>query len=396
MCSVLAAALLPQVSSLALLADGLDQLQREDPLDLPSAALGERLRDLVGLRDRLDAAISRHVAALDRSRAYSVDGAPSAASWLRTAAHLSPNAASEHVRVARQLDRLPDTAGALDAGELGFQHCQVITRMLEDAGPDVVREAEPALLQAARRADPYRLAIATRHLRHAFDPEGCAGDARRAHERRRLHLSESLDGLFLLDGTLDAEGGATLRTALDAVMGPPAGDDVRTPAQRRADALVDLARRQLDGGELPVRGGQRPHLTLTADLATLAKLPGSPAADLDWGQPVPSETARRLACDAIVTPVLLSETGDPLSVGRARRTIRGPQRKALVLRDRGCVLCGRPATWCAGDHLRHRLDGGPTSLENSALLCGRCHTRVHEGGWRLVRGAEGTFVAVPP
>jgi hypothetical protein len=69
-----------------------------------------------------------------------------------------------------------------------------------------------------------------------------------------------MDGLYYLDGVLDTEGGALLRTALDAVMGPPVKDDERTPAQRRADALTDLARRQLDGGELPVVGGQRPHL----------------------------------------------------------------------------------------------------------------------------------------
>src|SRR5256886_15990700 len=114
-------------------------------------------------------------------------------------------------------------------------------------------------------------------------------------------------------------------------MGPPAKDDDRTPAQRRADALTDLARRQLDGGELPVVGGQRPHITLTADVATLARLPGARAADLDWGQPVPSETLRRLAGDAEATCLLGSPEGDPLSAGRTKRTVTPAQRKGLAV-----------------------------------------------------------------
>jgi hypothetical protein len=396
MCSAVAAVLALGECPLGMLAGGLDRLHREDPLDLTSTALGERLGELLQLRNRLDAAITRHVAAFDRTQAYAAYECWSSASWLRGRARLSPNAASEQVRVARQLDQLPDTAQAFAAGEVGLQHCQVITRTLEGASDEVARDAEPSMVQLARRTDPFRLAMLTRHLRHTFDPAGSLDDANRAHERRRLHLSESLDGLFFIDGILDAEGGATLRTALDAVMGPPARGDERSPAQRRADALVDLARRQLDGGELPVTGGQKPHLTLTADLATLARLPGSRAADLDWGQPVPSETARRIACDALMTPVLVSEDGQPLSVGRARRLVWGPQRRALVLRDRGCVLCGRPASWCDSHHRRHWIDGGPTDLPNTCLLCRRCHTRVHEGGWRLVQDADGVFLALPP
>jgi hypothetical protein len=57
-----------------------------------------------------------------------------------------------------------------------------------------------------------------------------------------LALSCGLDGVFYLNGRLDAEGGATLQTALNAVSGPPSADDKRTPKQRRADAAVELAR----------------------------------------------------------------------------------------------------------------------------------------------------------
>src|SRR5438874_924135 len=315
------------VSPLRMAAGALDLLDQDDPAELSSVALGEQIEELFTIQNRVAAAIARRVAVFDRTRGCAAFEAHSTAAWLKRRVRLAPNAASEQVRVARQLDRHPEAGRAFAAGEVGFAHAQVITRVLEDAPAEVAREAEPALVEAARRTDPHRLGMATRHLRHTFAPEAALDEAKHNHERRRLHISESMDGVYYLDGVLDTEGGAVLRTALDAVMGPPAKDDDRTPAQRRADALTDLARRQLDSGELPVVGGQRPHITLTADVTTLAKLPGSRAADLDWGMPVPAETLRRHACDAEVTCVLVSPEGDPLSVGRTKRTFTPAQRK---------------------------------------------------------------------
>src|SRR5262245_13853443 len=382
------------LSPLRMAAHALDQLDREDPAALPSVALGEEIEGLFAILNRTAAAITRRVAVFDRGKGCAAFDAHTTAAWLRQRVRLAPNAASEQVRVARQLDRHPEVGRAYAAGAVGFAHAQVITRVLEDAPAEVAGEAEPALAEMAQRTDPHRLGMVTRHLRHTFAPEAVLDEARHNHERQRLHLSESMDGLFYLDGVLDSEGGALLRTALDAIMGPPAKDDQRTPAQRRAAALTDMARWHLDSGELPTVGGQRPHLTVTADIATLARLPGSRAADLDWGQPVPAETLRRIACDCELTPILVDERGDPLSVGRSKRTFTPAQRKALALRDGGCVLCGRPVAWCSGHHLAHWIDGGETSVRNGALLCQRCHYRVHEGGFRLVRRPDQSWTAV--
>jgi hypothetical protein len=65
-----------------------------------------------------------------------------------------------------------------------------------------------------------------------------------------------------LRGRLDAEGGAALYAALDALMRPPTADDYRHAGQRRADALVDLARGALANGPLPTVGGHRPQVGL--------------------------------------------------------------------------------------------------------------------------------------
>ncbi|HEY8815878.1 MAG TPA: DUF222 domain-containing protein, partial [Candidatus Dormibacteraeota bacterium] len=196
----------------------------------------------------------------------------------------------------------------------------------------------------------------------------------------------------------DSEGGAILQTALNALSGPPTPDDKRSPKQRRADALVELARQKLDSGTLPAVGGQKPHLTVTVSMATLANQPGSPAADLEWAQPIPAETARRLACDAAVTPIFLDSESNQPRAGQTSRSISGSQRKALVFRDKGCRFpgCDRPADWTDVHHLKHWADGGKHVMDNMILLCRRHHRMVHEEGWQLVITAEGNIVALMP
>jgi hypothetical protein len=87
----------------------------------------------------------------------------------------------------------------------------------------------------------------------------------------------------------------------------------------------------------------------------------------------------------------------PLNLGRASRVVQPAQRSALMVRDRGCLpgLC-RPLAWCDAHHLQHWVDGGPTNLNNLALLCRAHHRAVHEGGWQLTRGPDGRFGAAPP
>ena len=134
-------------------------------------------------------------------------------------------------------------------------------------------------------------------------------------ERRYLRMSEAFDGGYDLEGYVDPERGARLKTALDAVMGPRRKDDERKPSQRKLDGLVELGDRVMDSGQLPVRGGQKPHLTITATLDTLIGNPGAPAALLDWGFPLSGRALRRIAMDAEITPILVSAKGDTLHVG---------------------------------------------------------------------------------
>ena len=158
---------------------------------------------------------------------------------------------------------------------------------------------------------------------------------------------------------------------------------------------------------------------------------------MGWAGPLEPEACRRLACDATITRVVVSRQlshpdhdpkcplqdpkvsglegllravlaklppalggapGQPLDVGRSSRVVTPAQRQALAVRDGGCVFpgCSRPLAWCEGHHVWHWLDGGPTDLDNLALLCRAHHRAVHEGGWQLIRGPDGRFTATPP
>jgi hypothetical protein len=114
--------------------------------------------------------------------------------------------------------------------------------------------------------------------------------------------------------------------------------------------------------------------------------------------PISAKTVERLACDCSITRILLGSDSMVIDVGRAKRTISGPARKALNVRDRGCTWpgCERPASWCDGHHLEHWAYGGTNEPDNLTLLCYRHHWMVHEGSWQIARDSDGRMLTIPP
>ena len=300
------------------------------------------------------------------------------------------------MRTARVLaDDLPVTADALAAGDLSYAHARVLAAAAPELPADKLGALEPVLVEAARHADPARLRAVLADLRAHADPAGAEAAAAAAHDRRRLTVAGTFAGAVVLDGVLDPEGGATVLAALAPLAAPGGADDDRTPAQRRADALVELARRALDGAGLPSVGGERPHIQIRVDLATLLARTGTAAAD--WAGPLTAGAALRLACDATISPVLTAGPSEVLDLGRSVRLVSPAQRRALVVRDGGCVWpgCDRPPAFTDAHHLRHWVDGGATDLANLALICRRHHRLVH-AGWELAHRPDGIWSATPP
>jgi len=110
----------------------------------------------------------------------------------------------------------------------------------------------------------------------------------------------------------------------------------------------------------------------------------------------PSQTARRLSCDAGIV-VSTHRNGKVLDVGRRRRTISPALQRALRARDGCCQFPGcTNHRFIDAHHIKHWARGGDTSLDNLVLLCGHHHRLVHEGGFTLERGRDGAIVVLTP
>jgi hypothetical protein len=106
---------------------------------------------------------------------------------------------------------------------------------------------------------------------------------------------------------------------------------------------------------------------------------------------VPAGTSERLACDA--SRVVMRHDGDgrAVEIGARTRTIPPALRRALLHRDRTCRFPGCGSRLSEGHHIQHWAQGGPTTLSNLALLCGRHHRAVHEEGCQITPHENGVL-----
>ena len=149
----------------------------------------------------------------------------------------------------------------------------------------------------------------------------------------------------------------------------------------------------LAAGGLPILRTVKPHVIALIPLADLAAPhTGHGAATTGFGARISAARARMLACDGGITRIVIGPESQPLEMGRTHRVVPPHLRRATEVRDRHCVFagCDAPSHWCDVHHRLHWIDGGETSLQNSALLCERHHTKVHHG-FRVERQPDGRW-----
>jgi hypothetical protein len=345
--------------------------------------------------DVLELEFSRIAGEFAKTDEYDKQGFDSPISWLKENCHMTGGAAADRVCAGLQREHLVSSVAAVAEGKIGFAHFALLARTSAAVGEHL---NEAKLLRQAARLSVVRFRTACMHARHAADPEGYLNEEREGIDARTLTLTATDDGVVVINGILDKVGGAALRTALEPLARRAGKDDDRLRDRRMADALVDLSMHALDSGLIPQQASQRTHMQVTTTLETLMGLSGAPAAELEFSLPISAKAVERLSCDCSITRILLDSDSMVIDVGRAKRTITGPQRKALNARDRGCVWvgCDRPASWTSGHHLVHWRRGGPGDMPNLALLCYRHHVMVHEGNWQMVRTDDGSILTIPP
>jgi len=374
---------------LDLIREGLAALRAERRGEWSAGVRADRLVELRTLQERLDAEVVRAVAECDAVDAWA-EAALGGVSWLAPRTGMMRRDAARLLRTARLVGRHEQTAKALDAGDVTVPHVELLA-VAAHRREELYERDEAVLLDAAGLLEVQDLPTALRRWSALADDELAREDAAFAFERRGLTLSPTTGG-SAVSGFLDPEASATVSAVLDQLERPAGAADTRTQAQRRADALVLLCERAR-GGDLPdsrpIAGAEivMSHEVFAGHLPTdLLDL----RCEMEGFGPIPRVTAERMLCDCALGRVVRGRS-QLLDLGRRTRTVPDRLRRAIVLRDEHCQFpgCRAPASWCDAHHLVLWTDGGPTSLDNCALLCRRHHVAVHEGGWKLARGPDG-------
>ncbi|HJP80152.1 MAG TPA: DUF222 domain-containing protein [Pseudonocardiaceae bacterium] len=349
------------------------------------------LRDIEELQRRVHAA---GLAILEEVRARNVTGSYDCT---RAAHHdLARIPLTEAHRREVHLDLIQHselTRSGVEAGQIGPDHLDVISKTLDAIPAEVDLElrvqAEEMLVEHAQTLDSRGLKRAAKQILAWLDQDGPEPVDETTHSVNELHISTQRDGNVRFTGRLGPEHGALLVGLLDPLAKPRPADGVRDwrgACERYGDAFADLLRLTANAAATPIDGGERPHLTVTISLDSLRDQVGT--GDLGGLADLGTLTARqvrRIACDAKVLPMVLDADSQPLDVGRSKRTAPSGIRRGLVWRDGGCAFptCDKPAPWTDAHHVKHWVDGGPTSLTNMVLLCRRHHTLIHQGEWEV-------------
>ncbi|WP_205916839.1 HNH endonuclease signature motif containing protein [Prescottella equi] len=394
----------------------------EDVHTLPEILLVQTGLDICHAIEQLEALRVATVAEIDE-RAVSFDtlGFRSVKQWLAANTLLEVPAAARILALGRMLARQPEIADAFNSGDISAEHAALIGKFCETPPRGMPNEAlgscRKVLLDAASGPAATTTTVRTciSRLERIFESDELPPSE--DTERNEFHASKTLHGRVAVKGDLDAVTGEMLLTALSALTKPrnPIDDpaEERTPARQRADAFAEILRRYLDSGDAPIEGGERPHLSLHVKATDLARSQSAhewthpnegsdlfgdkDIARMPHTGPLSIATARRIACDCHLTPIVMDD-GVPLNLGRTSRTVSKKQRRALIARDHGCAFpgCGTPPAHCEGHHVKHWADGGPTDLDNLVLLCRYHHTLLHHSHWEVHIGPDRRPWFTPP
>ena len=358
----------------------------EDLETLSNEELGDQLVELDTVIDQLELQRARCLDHFNLRKGFSLDGYPSATAFLVHRCRMAPGRATRLVAQSKSLSVMPETVKAWADERLSSDQARHLITA-HDTNPEIFSEHESGLVEAIEPLGVDDTARAVTYWRQAVNDAAFERDAESLHDLRRIHFSKTFEGMGRLDGWLDPISFDLVKAALEAATPPPAAGDKRSPAQRRADALVDLARQVLDDGRLPENGGEKPHLMVMITLDQLAGHGQIQGETLD-GTILARTDLQRLACDCSISRLVFGPGSELLDIGRKTRVIPPALRRAVIARDRHCQDpgCFRPARWCDVDHIISWLDGGETRLTNLQLLCRHHHTLKHKTGPRALSG----------
>src|SRR3954452_22604738 len=318
--------------------------------------------------------------------------------WLVEDVLMAGPEASRYVNLTHWLSEFPLTRAAFAAARLSAAHAAEICKALRWLPPAYRDQVEPELVGYAFTARPEEIAAFVEALLEALGLDK-ASDVRRErrYAERGIDIGQTMHGQRTIVGTLTPEVGEKLAKALAVAAAKAGKDDDRTWRQRQHDALADLADSYLVHHHTPSFDGAPRTVIITMDLETLEGRLREQWLTLPSGAQISAETARRLACDAGIVPIVLGSSGEILDIGKLDHEFTVSQRRAAWYRDGG--KCAFPDCRNRPGQLHHiiwRSRLGPTSLDNAAWLCHFHHRLTHEGGWALERTPDGHYLWTGP
>ncbi len=300
-------------------------------LDAASLPAGELAACLLGM-EQADAvwavAWARLLAAFDATDGHQGDGQKTLRTWLVHMARVTRAQAAQY-QALRALPRHhePLLAGLRTKAVTKSVALQ-LAKWTRQIPAEFRAQAEEILVAAARAGAGLRaLAQICAEIRSRTVPPDPDGDDPGLD--RALSLDTTLDGAGVLRGDLTPECAAMVQAVLDALSAPAGAGDLRTRPQRYHDALAEAMKRLLASDLLPQRAGQPVKALVHISFPDLCELDVDSKLQEAWiagyrarwaaqraaasvstgdgGAWLEGDTARRMACDAMLVPVVTAD-----------------------------------------------------------------------------------------
>lgn len=355
-----------------------DALLATDLGAMDDAAVHELMVAMQRVSARLAVVSAEVLAEWDQRRVWQNNGSRSPAHRFARETRSAVNTGRAELGRARALRHLPHTRQAVLDGRLSWDHADLFAAACTRERRDLFAEHEAALVAECEKVPFFDAVRVIRHWQVRADAQLASdrGESEQpAPSRSKLYASSSLDDRLVVQGEFDAIDGEIVKDELDRLAEEirladlKAGKE-RTPAQRRAAALVEMATRS----KVAPANGRRPQPLFTVIIGDrsfehLCEL--ASGAVLSTGELLPHLD------QSMLESILFDGPTTVLGVSR-RRTFTGALRRAIQVRDRRCrhaSECDVPAAQCDIDHALRWIDHGETSQFNGRAQC-KPHNRI--------------------
>ncbi len=314
--------------------------------------------------------------------------------------------------------KLPSLRAALQCGGVGVDGVLAIATPLLATGTRASRSAleaaDESLAAAALGTGPDAappacadlLRVQAQAWQLALDQDGGEPRDRLMAHRRSIRLGAPTESGVPIRGMLLPEVAAQFERLCDSLLSPRvrvgfvddaaepvAPLDTRTRPQKQHDVLASVLTVAAASGDLPTVGGAVPTLVVSVREQDLGRGPADVA-----GHAISATATLHVACGAVIQRVALGADGRIRRLGSEERVFNRHQRRAIALRDGGCVIpgCGVSAGWCEIHHVRDHALGGPTHTDNGVLLCWFHHRFLDRSGWEIRMSRGVPEIKAPP